>query len=108
MYTNANLAIFVPADGLTPTGARPSAVAALTAKIGMICWNFIGFGGFMHVCWSDDLFQRDQWDHVKSRGIHRQTSNISHTLVGNVIVDNSDVVGASPVGSAPTTFSLST
>ena len=35
--------------------------------------------------------------------IYRQTSNISHTLVGNKIVDHSDVVGASPVGTAPTT-----
>ena len=32
-----------------------------------------------------------------------QTSNISHTLVGNKIVDHSDVVGASPVSAAPTT-----
>ena len=38
----------------------------------------------------------------------RQTSNISRTLVGNKIVDHIDVVGASPVGAAPTTFSFST
>ena len=31
-----------------------------------------------------------------------------HTLVGNKIVDRSDVVGASPVGAAPTTSSFST
>ena len=37
-----------------------------------------------------------------------QTSNIRCTLVGNWIVDHSDVVGASPVGAAPTTFSFST
>ena len=37
-----------------------------------------------------------------------QTSNISHTLVGNKIVDHSDVVEASPVGAPPTTSSLST
>ena len=30
--------------------------------------------------------------------IYCQTSNISHTLVGNKIVDHSGVVGASPVG----------
>ena len=36
---------------------------------------------------------------------YRKTSNISRTLVGNKIVDNSDVVGASPVGAAPTTSS---
>ena len=36
-----------------------------------------------------------------------ETSNISRTLVGNKIVDHSDVVGASPVGAAPTTSSFS-
>ena len=39
---------------------------------------------------------------------YRQVSNIRCTLVGNKIVDNSDAVGASPVGAAPTTSSLST
>ena len=39
---------------------------------------------------------------------YRKTPNISRTLVGNKIVDNSDVVGASPVGAAPTTSSFST
>ena len=38
---------------------------------------------------------------------YRETSNISRTLVGNKIADNSDVVGASPVGAAPTTSSIS-
>ena len=37
-----------------------------------------------------------------------QTSNISRTLVGNEIVDYLDVVGASPVGVAPTISSFST
>ena len=40
--------------------------------------------------------------------VYRQVSNISCTLVGNKIVDHSDVVGASPVGAAPTTSSFST
>ena len=39
---------------------------------------------------------------------YRQVSNIRHTLVGNKIVDHSDVVGASPVSAAPTTSSFST
>ena len=39
---------------------------------------------------------------------YRKTSNISRTLVVDKIVDNSDVVGASPVGAAPTTSSFST
>ena len=39
---------------------------------------------------------------------YRQVSNIRRNLVGNKIIDNSDVVGASPVGAAPTTSSLST
>ena len=37
-----------------------------------------------------------------------QTSIISYTLVGNNIVDHSDVVGASPVGAAPATSSFLT
>ena len=37
-----------------------------------------------------------------------QTSNISHALIGKKIADHSDVVGASPVGTAPTTSSFST
>ena len=39
---------------------------------------------------------------------YRQTSNIRLILIGNKIVDHSDVVGASPVGAAPTTSSFST
>ena len=39
---------------------------------------------------------------------YRKTSDISRTFVANEIVDNSDVVGASPVGAAPTTSSFST
>ena len=37
-----------------------------------------------------------------------KVSNIRRTLLGNEIVDHSDVVGASPVGAAPTTSSFST
>ena len=39
---------------------------------------------------------------------YRKTSSISRTSVGNKMVDHSDVVGASPVGAAPTTSSFST
>ena len=38
----------------------------------------------------------------------RKTSNISRILVSNYMGDNSDVVGASPVGAAPTTSSYLT
>ena len=37
-----------------------------------------------------------------------QVSNIRRALVCNNIVDHSDVVGAPPVGAAPTTSSFST
>ena len=40
-------------------------------------------------------------------GYHK-TSSIRRTLVRNKIVDHSYVVGASPVGAAPTTSSFST
>ena len=40
--------------------------------------------------------------------IYHQTYNIGRTLVGNKIVDLSDVVGAAPVRAAPTTSSFMT
>ena len=39
--------------------------------------------------------------------IYQQTSNVSHTFVGDKI-DHSDVVGVSPIGAAPTTSSFPT
>ena len=45
---------------------------------------------------------------VDTDGLYRKTSYISRTLVCNKIVDHSDVVGASPVGAAPTTSSYLT
>ena len=39
---------------------------------------------------------------------YRQVSNKRRTLVRNKLVDHSDVVGASPVGAAPTSSSWST
>ena len=45
---------------------------------------------------------------TQSNNSYRQVSNISCTLIGNKNVDHSDVVGASPVGAAPTTSSFST
>ena len=40
--------------------------------------------------------------------IYGLPSNIRHTLVGNKIIDHSDVVAASPVSTVPTIFSFST
>ena len=42
------------------------------------------------------------------RNTYRQVSKIRRTIEGNKIVDHSDVVGASPVGAAPTTSAFST
>ena len=38
---------------------------------------------------------------------YRQTSNMRCTFIGNKIVDHPDIVGASPVGAAPTESSFS-
>ena len=53
----------------------------------------------------DDFFSVDM---SKYFGKYHKVSNIRRNLVGNKIVDHSDVVGASPVGAAPTTSSFST
>ena len=46
---------------------------------------------------------RDDHHYVIQYLNYRQTSNTIRTIAGNTIVDHSDVVGASPVGAAPTT-----
>ena len=54
---------------------------------------------------------RPQWVKSYSKSVvfrYRPVSNISRNLVGNEIVDHSDIVGASPVDAAPTTSSFST
>ena len=48
------------------------------------------------------------FDKRLQQNVYRQVSNIRRTLVGNKIVNHSDVVGASPDGAAPTTSSFST
>ena len=40
--------------------------------------------------------------------LYRQTCNIRHNLADNKILDHSEVDGASPANTAPTTSSLST
>ena len=60
-------------------------------------WEFNGEHRYVSIC-SDNGFSTK----------YRQVSNIRRTLVGNKIVDHSDVVGASPVGAAPTTSAFST
>ena len=49
-----------------------------------------------------------QYDNDFDGNKYRKVSNIRRTLVGNKIVAHSDVVGALPVGAAPTTSSFST
>ena len=57
--------------------------------------------GWHHLAWQSVIFLHKHWE-------YRQTSNISHILVGNKSVDHSDVVWATPTGDAPTTFRLNT
>ena len=90
-------------------------------NLNFCCWFF-----FFFYCWSfcptDTIHgDLDQWSHswpwpgivyifYQAGAIldYRQVSNIRRTWVGNEIVDHSDVVGASPVGAAPTTSSFFT
>ena len=54
------------------------------------------------------IFRQFSGKHVETKTEYRKTSDIRRILLGNNIVDHSDVVGASPVGAAPTTSSFST
>ena len=71
--------------------------------------------GEIHVKLFDEDFYHRHLAYTKNqfepkyKNLHyRKVSNIRRTLVGNKIVDHSHVVGASPVGAAPTTSSFST
>ena len=64
---------------------------------------------YLHqICFREMAIFFNQVSGISRDLYYRKASNISLTLVGYKIVDNSDVVGASPVGAAPTTSSFST
>ena len=65
------------------------------------CINILCTADLCHITWIKQVWYTFIY-------IYRQTSNIRCTLVGNKIVDHSNVVGASPVSAAPTTSSFST
>ena len=70
-----------------------SVIFKLMSRIDILCTSFELAFWWMRRDRSDD---------------YRKTSNIRRTVRGNKIVDHSDVIGASPVGAAPTTSSFST
>ena len=57
---------------------------------------------------NDDIWPIELLDYIHLEAHTRQTSNIRRALVGNIVVDHSNAVGASPVGAAPTASSFST
>ena len=68
---------------------------------------YIQFSAFLS--FSSMWYRKASIVHINSISLnYHQTSKIICTLVGNEIVDHSDVVGASPVGAAPTTSSFLT
>ena len=82
----------------------------------IVQWHYLCLNMLMSLCNKTYLCDLNSWDAALSykhiitmiSGEYRKISNIRRTLVGNTIVDHSDVVGASPVGAAPTTSSFST
>ena len=69
-------------------------------------WSQDSAGPFVCLTWGD--LDKSVRRTGSLNDMCRQVSNIRRTLVSNKIVDHSDVVGASPVGAAPTTSSFST
>ena len=79
----------------------------------MFYWKYVHFNSDLATgvaVWLNDvrLISHSQIAEVWIEDVYRQVSNIKHTLIGNKIVDHSDVFGASSVGAAPTTSSFST
>ena len=65
-------------------------------------WNMWKIDTYTSILWNVERFL------MRAMVNYRKKSNISRTLLGNQIVDHSDVGGASPVGTAPNTSSFST
>ena len=74
----------------------------------MCHWQEADFFGKPNIMSMDNIIANIQGAVLSNNDCYRKVSNIRRTLVGNEIVDHSDVVGASPVGAAPTTSSFST
>ena len=66
----------------------------LQTEVTYLVYNVKFAHGFVHLV---------SCSHIVS---YRETFNISRTLVGNRIVDHSDVIEESPVDAAPTTSSF--
>ena len=78
----------------------------------MVAWHHQATSHYMNQCCptsmtSDGITKSCWFNSLRPDDKYRQISNIRRTLEGNAIVDHSDVVGASPVGAAPTTSSFS-
>ena len=72
------------------------------------CAYFLGYTVRPQIWAHESCFVMFGWGELPTKINYRKTSKIRRTPVGNKIVDHSDVVGASPVGAAPTTSSFST
>ena len=68
----------------------------------------ISFPIVYNVVWMTTMYLKSVTAIENANKTYHKTSNISRTLVCNKIVDHSDVVGALPVGAAPTTSSYFT
>ena len=82
---------------------KPKKTTAVGPELWLVqCWP-IQIKKFCHINCLSALFPKGQLKIQNFHCTYRKTSNIRCTLIGNKIVDHSDVVGA-----APTTSSFST
>ena len=109
-----------PDDTITESARfRPSSWVGITKPVSSLPPFFTFFRNFqfsgyiLNIMFISDRCRRshaastpvkyERWFKASSSYFsYRQVSNIRRTLVGNEIVVHSDVVGASPVGAAPT------
>ena len=94
-YTKPNLIITIHEDLFLLNITRPSAAQYWLQSLEGYHGYVLAIDIMKYALANQTLFfLNDRWDpHVSES---RQTSDISRTLVGNKIVDHSDVVGAAP------------
>ena len=114
--TQVYASVYHTMTGIAPDQRQDIIWTNAEMLIGPLGTNFSEILIAIHIFHKKNTFKNVVWkmaailsrlqcvNHQWVRGqTYRKTSNISRTFVGNKIVDNSDVVGASPAGAAPTT-----
>ena len=95
--------VFINITSMPETNWHKSALMFIEKRDSLSCWCWRFIATMLQIN-TRSISIKYRW----LRGTYRQTSNINHTLLGNLTVDQWDAAGTDPVGAVPTTSLFST